>query len=268
MFPVLFSVGPIVIYTYGFLLALGFLISLFLIFRFSLRKYLDEEKVFDAVFIAMFSGIVGARIFYIIEHFDKFGFVFWRWILVNSYPGLSLFGGLCIGFAVLLLMARSYKLPVNTILDMISIPLLVALMFGQLGAFFGGTMIGTPTKMPWGVIYYLTVKRHPIGLYAFIGSLIVLAAVSYLSAVYRGKKFYDGSLFYTFVLLETFVLFWVAFFKEDAIVIAEIYRIEQIAYVLIFLISLLFLYLVSKRSLRQDLSGIKSNISSLFRFKK
>src|SRR3989344_3155359 len=64
MLPVLFSLGPLAISSFGLFLALSFLYSTFLVWRLSRAWDLDEEKVLDFCLLIFLGGLIGARILY------------------------------------------------------------------------------------------------------------------------------------------------------------------------------------------------------------
>ena len=261
MLPILFELGPITIYSFGLILAVGFLVSLFVIYQEAKKEYLDEEKVFDTVFISLLSALIGCRLFYIIEHFDTFGFSLLNWILINAKPGMSLWGGIGIGLAVYLLSLKQKKLPLYKMLEIITIPGALLSIFGEMGSFLSGNEIGTPTNLPWGVIYFSTLKRHPVGLYKALVSLLVLLILLRLRPIYNKKRIPTGSLFFTFVVIESFLLFLITFCKEETSVIANTLKADQLIYLVLFLVGGILLYKRIGRSFKSDLLLLKKSIN-------
>lgn len=260
MFPVLFRLGPFTIYSFGLFLALGFLLSTFLIYRQAARWYLDKEKVFDTVFLSVIGGILGARLFYIIEHWDNYGFSILNWILVNARPGFSLLGGIGSFLSVFLLRVKKEKLPLYKMLDLLTVPILVFFIFGEIGAFFTGVEIGTPTRLPWGVIFFSTLKRHPVSLYKALTSVLILILIVRLKFFYTKKRLPQGSLFFTYVAIQAFLLFWIAFFEEDVIVILRIFKIDQLVYLILTVCAGIFLYKRIGRNFKSDLTNLLGTI--------
>ncbi len=260
MLPILFQLGPITIYSFGLTLGIGFLIAMFTIYRESRKQYIDEEKVFDVVLLTVIGGLIGARLFYIIEHFDNFGFHLLNWLLVNARPGFSLWGGIGVGLAVFLLWVRREKLHVYKLFDLVTVGIIFSFIFGQFGGFLAGLEIGTPTNLPWGVIFFSTLKRHPVSLYSAIASILTLIIIFQLKSFYTKKRIPAGSLFFTFVVLESFLLFWIAFFKEDAIVIGRFFRVDHFVYSVLFLTGTALLYKRVGRSVKSDLIFIKEKL--------
>jgi phosphatidylglycerol:prolipoprotein diacylglycerol transferase len=136
MLPVLVSLGPLKIYTFGIFLVLAFFWSSFLLWRLVRLTAHKEEVIFDGVFIALTVGLFFARLFYVIFNFSQFGFSFLKFILINGYPGLSVYGAL-IGFIFSLNLYCSYK-KINflQVVDYFIAPIFLALAIGFLGKFF------------------------------------------------------------------------------------------------------------------------------------
>ena len=65
MHPILFTIGPITIYSYGVMLAIAVLICTYFLSRDARHYQISQENAYDLVFWCMLWGIVGARIFYI-----------------------------------------------------------------------------------------------------------------------------------------------------------------------------------------------------------
>ena len=62
MYPILFKIGPINLYTYGFFLSLGFLVAILVASREAKRTGLSVEHFFDLCFYLILAAIVGSRL--------------------------------------------------------------------------------------------------------------------------------------------------------------------------------------------------------------
>ena len=60
--PHLFQFGRLVLPTYGFLVALGTILSLLICVRFARLLSLDTDKVWSLALVAIVTGLVGSRI--------------------------------------------------------------------------------------------------------------------------------------------------------------------------------------------------------------
>src|SRR4051794_27071555 len=72
MHPILIKLGPIPIHTYGFLVAIGFLMAVTVIKRLALQSKLDVEKILDLCFWVLLVGFLGARTLFILTRLNSF----------------------------------------------------------------------------------------------------------------------------------------------------------------------------------------------------
>lgn len=264
MNPVIAQIAPGV-FSLGLLLAIGFLIFTFFVFVEIRKQYFDEEKVFDVIFLSTIAGILGSRVFYIIEHFDSFGFNFLNWILLNARPGFSFWGGIGTALAVFLITVKNRKLPQYQLLDIFTIPLSALITIGYFGAFLSGVDIGKPTQLPWGIVTFSTLKRHPIGLYQSLASLVVLLSMVKVKMIFNKNKVNAGVLFYVYIIVESFTLFLIAFLKEGDIVIGRALLDEQFMYILVITFAFVLLYIRLGRNIKTDLNILKIKFVNIFK---
>ena len=145
MFPVI-SLGPFSISSFGLTLALGFLFGIFLIWRLSRAWDLNEEKILDLTILTFIGGLMGARVYFILENFQIFGADFLKWILIQKYQGFAFWGGILGGFLTLKFYAKKFKVNFWQALDFASVGFLGGLIFLNLGCFLGGCNIGVTSK--------------------------------------------------------------------------------------------------------------------------
>lgn len=72
MHPLLINLGPIPIHTYGFMIAIGFLVTINVVKRLSLRAGLNVERMMDLCFWSMLVGFVGARLLFVLTRLSYF----------------------------------------------------------------------------------------------------------------------------------------------------------------------------------------------------
>jgi len=71
MIPVLFELGPIKIYSFGFMLVVAFYSCFYLLQKDIKRLGYDVKLASDIVFAAAVGGILGSKIYYLIENLDR-----------------------------------------------------------------------------------------------------------------------------------------------------------------------------------------------------
>jgi len=152
MHPELFEI-PFVYLTvksYGLMMVIAFLAAVLLIRHLSRNITPNPQFITNAALYSLIAGVVGARLFYVIHHFNQFqGRLFS--VLAIWQGGLELLGGVLLAITVIILYLRHHKLPIRRYLDILAIGLMLALMFGRIGCFLNGCCFGKPTNLPWAV---------------------------------------------------------------------------------------------------------------------
>lgn len=244
MLPVLLDLPFIKIYTFGVFLVLAFFWSAFLLWKNFLLTSYKEEEIFDQLFLGLVGGLLVSRIVYVALHFSEFGLSLLKFILINGYPGLSLYGFL-FGFlvAVYLSMSRT-KIKFSEAIDYFIPSAFIALAFGKIGAFFSGVEVGSKTN------FLLKLKfvgadgmRHLTPLYEgflfFIGAFI---AYQLLFSI-RRSKFSKGTNLYFFLWFTGLVVACADLLKEQSNFIVQGLSVNAlVSYVLLLTFSAYFIY--------------------------
>ncbi|OGK09797.1 hypothetical protein A2767_03430 [Candidatus Roizmanbacteria bacterium RIFCSPHIGHO2_01_FULL_35_10] len=210
MLPVLLDLKYIKIYTFGVFLVLAFFWGSFVLWKNVRLTSQKEDEIFDGLFLSVAGGLLFGRIIYVALNFEKFGFDILKFILINGYPGLSIYGALFGAFLTLYLYSLLKKINFKDIADYFITPLLIALTFGKLGSFFSGSEIGTKTKFLLSIKYSgYDGLRHLTSFYEAV--LLALGAyISYrLIFAVRKDKYAKGFVFYFFCwyFALTYILF-------------------------------------------------------------
>jgi phosphatidylglycerol:prolipoprotein diacylglycerol transferase len=268
MLPIIFSLGPITIYSYGLLLFLGFLFGLFVIWKRSREESFEEEEVFDAVVISNLYAIVGARVIYILLNFQSFGPDVIAFFNLIGKPGFSLFGGLAGGILGLALQTNKRKWDFFEFSDIVSLGLTLTFVLGWLGSFLNGTSPGIETQSPLGLTFPgVYQKRHPVQLYFMILYLILFVYLWWAEGKYRTFEWYSqgksgakpGFLFFSFLLFSgLFGLILSPLIPAQFVVLGL--SISTWLWIIIIIIGSLGIYLRSGRNLTRDIGNFK-NIS-------
>lgn len=200
MLPVLLNLAALKIYTFGAFLVLAFFWGTFFIWKLVRLTSYKEEEIFDGLFLSLMSTIIGGRFIYVLLNFGDFGFDILKIILINGYPGLSLYGSFVGGFLGLYLYLTLKKIPFRHAIDYFCPSLFLSLALGKLGAFFSGVEVGTKTKFFLAVHYSgYDGLRHLTPLY----ESLFFAAGAYLGYrllfEIRKEKYPHGFSFYFFL---------------------------------------------------------------------
>ncbi len=219
MYPILYKIGPINLYTYGFFLALGFLIAILVAAREAKRLGLPEGRFFDLCFYILLAAIVGSRLFFVIVDPGPFLrnplkiFAIWE-------GGLVFHGGLIAALATVVFLLRRYKMPWRPTFDALAVGMPLGVTFGRIGCFMAGCCFGSPSNLPWSVRFTnpeslcpIQEPLHPAQLYEALLSLMVFGVVFWL----RKRKRFDGQILLTYFLLAGLVRFTVEFFRASTL---------------------------------------------------
>lgn len=215
--------GPIPVNWYGITMALGFLVGGYLVWRWAPDYSVAREKVVDLLVWIIIGVVVGARIYYLVQNdFGAYLAEPWR-ILAVWEGGLAFFGGLFGGTLAALLYTRREGLKFPRVADLFAPAIPVGAAIGRISCGLAGMDYGTPTTLPWGVVYtnpnsYAPVDgvaRHPDQYYELLGDLVI----AWLLAKLRGKL-PEGGLFLMYLILFSLLRFFVFFTRGSVDVVA------------------------------------------------
>ena len=215
MFPILISIGPFHLASSSVFLILAWCVFSFTFWRLMREYAVEEEKTFDLMFYGTILAILGARAFYVVFSPQEFVGDWLRILTVWVTPGLSFYGGLFVGVAAMLLLAKRKKVRMGTILDAAAQPLAGAIIVGKIGSFLGATEVGIKSQLPGATMYagYADL-RHPVQLYEIAVLLVMLVGAIVLERKARRQKWAFGLVGSIFFLVYAAFMFALEFFKE------------------------------------------------------
>ncbi|MDP6835694.1 MAG: prolipoprotein diacylglyceryl transferase [Candidatus Marinimicrobia bacterium] len=212
MRPFLFEIGPLKIPSYGFMLATAFLIDYYLLHKDLKRRGRNPELAGDLVFWAAIGGIVGSKIYYMIENhrafaYDPLGMIF-------SGSGLVFLGGLAGGMLAVTLLLRKKNLPWLEFADIVAPLLILGYAVGRIGCFMVGDDYGVASSLPWAMTFPkgsppTTIPVHPTQLYETLAGLGIFALLWNL----RTKIQTVGILFSIYLILAGTERFLIEFIR-------------------------------------------------------
>lgn len=181
MYPVIYKHGPIEIRSFGVMMVLAFFAALWLVRKRAPQYGLTAGRVSDVSFWALLAGIIGARIVFIAQEWDHYS-KHLNELLTLRFEGLTSFGGLFFGAAVVALWAYRYRIPFRNLADLFAPGFLIGHVIGRIGCLLNGCCFGgvCPPDMPWGIhVEGSPVLHHPAQAY---DSLMNLAALGLILA--------------------------------------------------------------------------------------
>ncbi|MBR0197282.1 MAG: prolipoprotein diacylglyceryl transferase [Kiritimatiellae bacterium] len=202
MHPDLINIGPLHLKTYGACLAAGFLICSFLVEKISKRRDISALLV-----SLMLCGVIGARIAYVIEYWDRqFAGNFWNIFRVDQ-GGLVFYGGLLLSIIWYIGWCIVKKAKVTELSDILCAVIPLGHAFGRIGCYFYGCCYGrlvdNAFKLKHPFISQFSVKfpfNSPAWNEQFVNGLIPASAKKSL-AVLPTQLFESLALFVLFAIL-------------------------------------------------------------------
>jgi phosphatidylglycerol:prolipoprotein diacylglycerol transferase len=158
MFPELFTIpswvpliGGAPITTFGVMMFLAFLVGGATMRPILREKGMDPERAWDIVFMGVIGGVIGAKVYYLLLHWqdtaaDPLGMIF-------SRAGMVWYGGFFGATALIVWDSLRAGIPVARTADVVAAPLALGYAVGRVGCFLVGDDWGRPTDLPWGVAF-------------------------------------------------------------------------------------------------------------------
>jgi phosphatidylglycerol:prolipoprotein diacylglycerol transferase len=145
-------IGPITLYMYGIMTAIGIISAYFFASHRAKKKGLDEDPILGLVIWCCIFGYLGSKLLYIITILPKV--VADPSILLGSLRnGWVIYGGILGGILGGWLYCRRKKLPAWDYFDTGLEAVALAQGFGRIGCFFAGCCYGLPTEAGYGIVF-------------------------------------------------------------------------------------------------------------------
>jgi phosphatidylglycerol---prolipoprotein diacylglyceryl transferase len=161
--------GPVTLQSFGLMLGLGFVVAGMLTARYLKEIGRPPEWAYEMVFAALVGGIVGARLWSVIENWDEAKDDVFGSLLSGS--GLVFYGGLLGGALAVLAWAWRRRVLDLTLVDSVAPGLAAAYAIGRIGCQLAGDGdYGKPWDGPWAMAYPhgtvpTTEQVHPTPVY-------------------------------------------------------------------------------------------------------
>ncbi len=147
---------------YGVMLLLGVVAAVALAVRLAKKRGFDPEMIYSLALWLLGGGIIGARLFYVIEYWDvQFlqhtedgGVNIWGTLAAVAnvaQGGLVVYGSFVGGAISTIWFLRRNRLPVLQMCDLVAPGVMLGLAIGRIGCFLNGCCFGGVSDVPWAV---------------------------------------------------------------------------------------------------------------------
>jgi phosphatidylglycerol:prolipoprotein diacylglycerol transferase len=216
------SIGPITLYSYGVLLAVSYLLGLWLAMRRARAWGIDASRVLDLGIYIIIAALIGAKLLLLIVDFDQFAGSP-REFLSLARSGGVFYGGLILAVGVAFWYIHRHRLPFWTTCDVFAPGIALGHVTGRLGCLAAGCCYGRPTDVPWAITFTnplaaanvgtpLGIPLHPTQAYEAGAELLILLLL--LATEKRGRSF-AGRTFWAYMFLYAISRFIIEIYRGD-----------------------------------------------------
>ena len=211
-------IGPIPINWYGLNFMLAFVVSGLLVRWWAPRWGFSKVQIENLLAWILVGTIIGARFYFVVQN-DFAGYLSQPWRIAALWEGgLAFFGGLAGGILAAYLYARRRCLSFLKLGDLFAPAIPIGGAVGRISCGLDGMDYGTPTPLPWGIVYENPnsfapvdgVSRHPDQFYELLGDLIIAAVLLKIR-----HKLPEGATFFFYLVLFSLLRFFLFFVRGN-----------------------------------------------------
>ncbi len=248
-----FSVLGFSVYWYGVVMALAVFVGVLCANHLAKETEISKNFFIDHSPLIIIVGLLGARLYYCLLNLSYY--------LSNPVKifdirqgGLSIHGMLIIGVIGAYYLAKKYKINFLKLVDILACSVALSQSIGRWGNFFNSEAFGLPTNLNLGLyidpiyrpVEYMEYNYfHPTFLYESIASLLIFICLVWL---FKNKAHKSGTAFFTYLIMYSIARSFVEFLRIDSALNIYNIPIAQIVSVFLFLIGVIGLFYVNRKS--------------------
>lgn len=254
MNPIFFQIGSLKIHYYGLMYAIAFYVGIE-IAKIRAKKYnISSDVIENYGFVAMMSGLLGGRLYYVIFNADYY-FSNPSQILAVWNGGMAIHGGIIGGIIGTIIYANRKNLSAFQLGDIVAPSMILGQAIGRIGNFMNGEIHGVPTFTPLNVIFSVKPKFYewfnyynslsipergnylelvPFGVVfpqtspagsefpnlplhpAMLYELVLnLCGFAFLMLFFRKKQYAEGTIWWSYVIIYNAIRIVVSFFRAE-----------------------------------------------------
>ncbi|HEX6864238.1 MAG TPA: prolipoprotein diacylglyceryl transferase [Thermoanaerobaculia bacterium] len=234
--PVMADFGPFTLTWHGLFTAVGIIAGVSLSVWLAKKDGIPAEVAQEVALVGVPSAIVGARLFYVFEHWGRFSDDPIKIVTGITEGGITLYGGLLGGVLGGLVYSLWHKWPIGILFDAAAPGMILGQGLGRIGDLINGEHLADRSGLPWAVKYlhpdspqyqwWLTHQDpndplapldtyavHPVaGGYELVGDFIILAILLFVA-----RRFIrvPGWVFCSYVGMYGIMRFALSYFRFD-----------------------------------------------------
>lgn len=245
------SIGDITIRGYGVMIALGYITAILVAYYRAKAYGLEREAIIDIALIAVISGILGAKLLYIIVEFKAF---IEDPLEVIGSAGFVVYGGIIAGIIACMIYTIRKKISFMSYFDIVMPSIAINQGIGRIGCFFAGCCYGKETDSCIGVTFPeesmapTGVKVLPTQLFSCVGDLLIGAFL----IIYARHAKYKGNVAAMYLLVYGIGRFLIEFLRDDSRGAIGFLSTSQFISLIMVLLSIVLFVINKKRAVPAD----------------
>jgi phosphatidylglycerol:prolipoprotein diacylglycerol transferase len=252
--PVLVTIGGLKIHWYGIMIAIGLYVGIQVGLREAARRGLANDQLMNVALLAAVLGIVGGRLYYVVQNNPSF---FWHHpaeIIAVWQGGMAFFGALFGGALAVVISSWRWHIPFWSLLDIGALGMTIGQAIGRIGNIINGDIVGYKTN-GWGFEYTnpntfgpLNTPVQPASLYELLISLALFLVLWNL----RKRIHPEGMLAMLYLVLYSVSQFFIFFLRDNIVILGGLKQAQVTSLVVIALTLPVIAYLLRKERLARS----------------
>lgn len=238
---VFIEIGPLTVYWYGIIIAVGAALAVFLAVREAERVGLGKDTIMDFIIFAVPIAIISARIYYVIFEFDQYANgPLWKMIAIWE-GGIAIHGAVIGGVITAVVFTKVRNISFWRLADVVAPSLILGQAIGRWGNFVNQEAHGGPISqaayesfhqyLPDFIMNQMVidgVMYHPTFLYESAWNFLIFFGL----LLFRRMNPRRGMVFLTYAVTYSIGRFFIEGLRTDSLYIIGELRTAQVVSIL------------------------------------
>jgi len=257
MYPVLFEIGPVSVYSYGLMIAIGVVAGMaYLVFEGGREVNLTFDQA-NTLFLYIFlAAVVGGKLFLFLE--DPGGYLQHPQKLFTG-RGFVFYGSFLLAVPTMWWFFKKHHLNAYRMLDVMAITSCLVHVCGRIGCFLAGCCYGKPSDSFWSVTFtspfcYADPLNTPLYPTQLFEAVYIFLIMLFLLLLKKRRRFY-GQLFLGYLILYAIGRFILEFFRGDTgrgFIIEKYISHSQFIGLCVIVVVMMVYFRLSKKTLAEN----------------
>ncbi len=222
MYPKLFQYGNFFLPTYGVLVAIAFLVGLWVTLKLGKRVGMNTDRITNLVVYCALVGMLGAKLLMFVFDWDHYSKSPGDIFSISTLQAAGVYqGGLILAVVFAFFYLRHFSMPWLPTFDVFAPGIAIGHAIGKVGCFMAGCCYGDRCDLPWAVTFRnpdaynlsgtpLFERLHPAQLYETGAEGLVFAFLWWRF----GKAHKPGTIIALYMILSSVLRFGIEFTRH------------------------------------------------------